>query len=458
MKKIVTLFTCLVSTLFCFSQYYEEINIDVFTIANNGDLYLCADDENLLGVIIHGEPNCANPTWNWYYNYPSYETIHADSIVILNNHEEQCLEYGYIGCDITTGFNIYYVHTLQYEQPITNPIVWKRLSESAHLLAPWNSAPCYTTWPNKMFLWSTGEEAKHIVVTNPGTYSVIFNHPCGSATYSVEVRDNVELYRATVDLRTNKNKVTWLATPEQTEYITEVKVYRDGNLVGTAPYANGYFLDAIGSDAAARTYQILGVSVEGEDCPIASYQKGTIHTTYYLDVNNDLNMTWNAPYIQEETEGQLTGYQIYKYNPATEELTLIDEVNTTITNYTCSANAFVGGRAILAATFDRVSRPSGGDGQRPEGADEVETRSFSNLSENMFTVVEQNDVADFSVYPNPANGAFTVEGAKEVTVYNTLGQVVATSRSEEGTHTFTLPLGIYFVKAEGGMVKKVVVE
>ena len=305
-------------------------------------------------------------------------------------------------------------------------------------------------------IWSTGETTPIIEVTEPGIYSVTLTNECGPVTYSVEVRDNVELYRATVDLRTNKNKVTWLATPEQAEYITEVKVYRDGNLVGTAPYANGYFLDAIGSDAAARTYQIVGVSVEGEDCPIASYQKGTIHTTYYLDVNNDLNMTWNAPYIQEEAEGQLTGYQIYKYNPATEELTLIDEVNTTITNYTCSANAFVGGRAILAATFDRVSPPSGGDGQRPEGADGLETRSFSNLSENMFAVGEETMI-NFKVYPNPANGAFTVEGAKEVTVYNTLGQAVATSRSEEGTHSFSLPSGIYFIKANE-RVKKVVVE
>ncbi len=74
------------------------------------------------------------------------------------------------------------------------------------------------------------------------------------------------------------------------------------------------------------------------------------------------------------------------------------------------------------------------------------------------TGIDEEVSALFKVYPNPANSAFTVEGAKEVTVYNTLGQVVATSRSEEGTHTFTLQSGIYFIKSVSGMVKKVVVE
>ncbi len=73
------------------------------------------------------------------------------------------------------------------------------------------------------------------------------------------------------------------------------------------------------------------------------------------------------------------------------------------------------------------------------------------------TGVDESTQTLFKVYPNPANGAFTVEGAKEVTVYNTLGQAVATSQSEDGTHTFTLPSGIYFIKADE-MVKKVVVE
>ena len=448
MKKIVFALVILINALVGNAQNYENLYVD-------GMIYDYCDNNNLDGFIIHGETECNNH-WSivnevyvgdsatYYFEYEN-----CDSIIIQNNHRKEAFFIQYEGCSIISESLIIIINVAP-GNPFTEPIIWKRQGLASTLNCDNNGYYDYDC------LWSTGETTPSIEVSEPGTYSVTLTNDCGSATYSVEVRDNVELYRATVDLRTNKNKVTWLATPEQAEYITEVKVYRDGNLVGTAPYANGYFLDAIGSDAAARTYQIVGVSVEGEDCPIASYQKGTIHTTYYLDVNNDLNMTWNAPYIQEEAEGQLIGYQIYKYDPATEELTLIDEVNTTITNYTCSANAFVGGRAILAATFDRVSPPSGGDGQRPEGADGLETRSFSNLSENMFAVGEET-MTNFKVYPNPANGAFTVEGAKEVTVYNTLGQAVATSHSEEGRHSFSLPSGVYFVKADE-RVKKVVVE
>lgn len=426
-----------INTLIGQAQDYETLHIE--DLYDFSEYWYCAN-HNIEGVIVYGEMGCEDKIW--FLNNTPIAT--NDSIIIENPGENAYFEVYYEGCDITN-IVVFINFTLPPNNPFEETIIWKLKNEFITLNA------------KNEGLWSTGEYVESIEVSEPGNYSVTLTSECGSqATYSVEVRDNVELYRATVDLRTNKNKVTWLATPEQAEYITEVKVYRDGNLVGTAPYANGYFLDAIGSDAAARTYQIVGVSVEGEDCPIASYQKGTIHTTYYLDVNNDLNMTWNAPYIQEEAEGQLTGYQIYKYNPATEELTLIDEVNTTITNYTCSANAFVGGRAILAATFDRVSRPSGGDGQRPEGADGLETRSFSNLSENMFAVGEET-MTNFKVYPNPAKGAFTVEGAKEVAVYNTLGQAVATNRSDNGTHTFALPSGLYFIKADE-MVKKVVVE
>lgn len=429
-----------------FSQSYDTLHVE--NISQDEIFLKCENDNNFLGFIIYSEPNCES---TWFYIYCDEFTIDEQNIdsVIINKEMLSTIigtTFHYYGCETNVTCYFWLLPSNALENPFESSIIWKRQNASIILSAR----------PGCDYLWSTNETTRDINVTIPGVYSVTQTNDCGSATYSVEVRDNVELYRATVDLRTNKNKVTWLATPEQAEYITEVKVYRDGNLVGTVPYANGYFLDAIGSDAAARTYQIVGVSVEGEDCPIASYQKGTIHTTYYLDVNNDLNMTWNAPYIQEEAEGQLTGYQIYKYNPATEELTLIDEVNATITNYTCSANAFVGGRAILAATFDRVSPPSGGDGQRPEGADGLETRSFSNLSENMFAVGEET-MANFKVYPNPAKGAFTVEGAKEVTVYNTLGQVVATNRSEEETHSFSLPSGIYFIKADE-MVKKVVVE
>lgn len=447
MKKFITLLIFVMSTLVGFSQYYEETSIDAVV---NGKVHICADNEELLGVIIHGERDCPNQTWKWFYDSPAYFTINADSIVLPNNHEEECIKIHYMGCAITfKEIHVVFVHNLEYEPLTTNPIIWKRPQEPIMLTNPWDSDPCGTSWG--LYSWSTGENTYSINVNNPGTYSVILNHPCNQATYSVEVRDNVELYRATVDLQTNKNKVTWQTAPEQADYITDVKVYRDDVFVGTAPYTDGYFLDAIGSDAAARNYRIVGVSKEGDDCPIPSYEKGTIHTTYYEDVDGNLNMTWNTPYVEEGAQGTLSGFQICKYESESNKVTVVDQVNASITDYTCNSSAFDGGQATIAAVFNSKPSPLGGDGQRPEGLD---NRSFSNL--NKMIAVSENEVSRLKVYPNPSNGTFTVEGDGRLSVLNLLGQEILT-QEVEGKTTLELPQGIYFVKL-GSATRKVVVE
>ena len=429
MKKIVILFLLAFNVLNSYAQYYESCTVE--QVWYFGEITFCAND-NLLGVIIYGLTNCDNNSWSVTEDYvqPVIENEIADSIIIYNSHQSHIYEISY-GCDKDPeeiGFII--IETLPIN-PFGEIVVWKKQNESLALNA--------TTGYCSDYLWSTGETTKIIEVSEPEIYSVTLTNSCGSATYSVEVRDNVELYRATVDLRTNKNKVTWLVTPEQAEYITDVKIYRDGVLVDTAPYTNGYFLDAIGSDAAARTYQIVGVSKEGDDCPIASYQKGTIHTTYYLDVNNNINMTWNIPYVEEGAQGQLTGFEIYKYNPATEELTLIDAVNASITDYTCNANAFIGGQATIAAVFS---------------SKDMESRSFSNL--NTVLAVDENEGNNFKIYPNPAICRITVEGTGSLSITNIVGQTILT-KEIDGQATIELPRGMYFVQMNG-VTRKIVVE
>lgn len=258
MKRFALLTLIIISAFVGKAQHYENLYANELNMG-----YSYCDDYNLVGIIIHGELSCNN---HWFienvvylgdttitYNYEYYN---SDSIFIQSNHMTEVFGVQYDGCDIQT-ITIIDI-TAAPNNPFSELVVWKRQKHFVSLNCDYNGYYDYDC------LWSTGETNATIEVSEPGTYSVTLTNGCGTATYSVEVRDNVELYRATVDLRTNKNKVTWLATPEQAEYITEVKVYRDGTFVGTAPYANGYFLDAIGSDAAARTYQIVGVSVEGD--------------------------------------------------------------------------------------------------------------------------------------------------------------------------------------------------
>lgn len=69
-------------------------------------------------------------------------------------------------------------------------------------------------------------------------------------------------------------------------------------------------------------------------------------------------------------------------------------------------------------------------------------------------VDEHNDA--FNVYPNPAQGRFTVEGTGRLTITNALGQTIL-AQEIDGKTSIELPKGLYFAKM-GNTVRKVVVE
>ena len=280
-------------------------------------------------------------------------------IVITPSEHSYAIEY--FGCE---GF--YHFFTIQYVNttaPETfTQVVWGLPGQGTTFYATIGDGYNTYSWQNG------GPNSYSYEVFTPGTYVCEVTNPCGSATQTFIRYDKVELYRATVDLATGLNKVTWPIIPGQEEYISEVKAYRDGMLVGTMPYEQGYFLDNIGSDNAARNYHLVAVTIEGEESP-ASFQKGTIHTTYYEDVNSNLNMTWNIPYVEEGAQGTLTYFQVCKYDPNTGNLTVVDQVNSLITDYTCSVNQFEGGYPVIAAVFS-----------------DAKNRDFEDLSfSNMYT-------------------------------------------------------------------------
>ena len=88
----------------------------------------------------------------------------------------------------------------------------------------------------------------------------------------------------------------------------------------------------------------------------------------------------------------------------------------------------------------------------------IELVSLSNMIDNPLldpTGIDEGAQA-FMVYPNPAQGRFTVEGTGHLMVSNMLGQTIMT-KGIDGKTTIELPQGLYYVKI-GGKTRKIVVE
>lgn len=431
MKKLLIIFF-VASALCVQAQQYESLHVEDFP---GVDMYFYCFDNDIPGLIIYGETGC-NAHW---FVYPSgggdlQEWNNIDSIVIYNPHKPMIYFIQYDGCEINVACPV--AISFLPMDPFVEPIIWKRTNDYVDLYGG-NDASYYQ--------WSTGETEQGITVSEPGTYSVTLTNDCGSATYSVEVRDNVELYRATCDLVSNLNQVTWNTTPEQAEYVSAVKVYRNNQLVGTAPYMDGVFTDEIGSENTQWQYHIVAVSVEGDDCPIPSYWKRTIHLDCVQDSQGRMILQW-TPYAEESpSKNEVTAYGIYDVVNGVPNH-VIDVGN--FTNVYAYNPADFHGYGAVAAVFaeDSLKRSDG-----------FEKLAFSNRTKQMLGIedIVKNSIR---VYPNPTDGEFTVEGVSDLIIYNILGQVVTTSHTSENVHKFSLGTGIYFIKSNEGLVKKVVVE
>lgn len=386
------------------------------------------------GVVLEKDPSCTNWIYWTVTSYPSGEEFNfsTDEITVTNDFGNHLLIQYLDGCDISMRTFYIMFHAFQATEPWSQDFIWKRTGTSTTLEAPYGD--------DLEYQWSTGSHQQAITVTEPGIYWVRIYNDCGELYDTIQVRDNVEIELATCDLVTNLNMVTWQTTPAQAQYIDHVIVKRDGLNVGTANYSEGSFLDDIGSDLAQRTYTLTAVATDGTECPIVSYPKETIHMAYLTGVNNTIEVNWNTP-----TGYDLLGYNICEWTPGSKDgdLTVIDFVGAGVNSYTCSESQFSNNGNVVVQGVE---------------AGRTESRLLSNRSWENITGVDEQQNKIFKIYPNPSTGAFTVEGASNLTIFNTLGQVIATSYDEDGTHTFSLRSGIYFVKSGEGTVQKVIIQ
>lgn len=427
MKNLIAIVTMIFSVALANAQNYEVLYMQDI---HNEDAFLwCVG--TIDGVIIYGNPACgARNQWNY-----GEGDVYCDSIVLIcDNQPQQTQDFEvFHWCGSGTTFHVVFIQT-DIENPFPEPVIWKRQGESVTLTAGavgWN------------YHWSNDSTENQIEVTAPGTYTVnISDGMCLDRTFSIEVCDNVELFRATTNLTSNCNQATWQTTPEQAGYVQEVNVYRNNQLVATVPYTDGVFTDNIGSADAPWQYHLVAVS-NGEECPLRSYWARTISMSDLMGSQGTQTLTWTS-YEQENPakDDEVQAYGIFDVvggNPR-----LVIEVGSFVNMYNYDPSNF-DGYAAVAAIFSR-------DGKSPL---DFEDCAFSNRTEAPLGLGE-HEAATFSVYPNPSNGVFTVEGAGMMTVMNVLGQIIKETEID-GQYIMELPQGIYFVKM-GDETRKIVVE
>ena len=421
MKKLFLLVMFMVSS---FALMHAQEPIVVHVSDSPESMRLCYESNQQ--VVVYAQEGCSE--FYWEIN----NVNHFENPIVINPQRGINFHVCYWGCeDFAHDFWIRYIDS-NVPNDFTHT-VWKRQAEMDTIAAVGHDSIDYPFMYE--FLWSTGETTRTIEVTEPGTYTVEISELCGTATRSFIVRDNVEVELATCDLETNLNMVTWPTTEAQAEYISQVEVKRDGLTVGTAPYTDGYFIDNIGSDAASRTYTVTALATDGTPCPITSHPKETIHMAYLTGINNTIEVNWNAP-----TGYDLLGYNICEWNANDGTLTTIDYVGASVNSYTCQQSQFAQGYIVI---------------QGVEASKDGETRLLSNRSSETVGIGE-NESPALKVYPNPAQGTFTVEGSGQMTITNVLGQTIL-AREIDGKESIEVPRGIYFVKLNEA-TRKVVVE
>ncbi len=381
-------------------------------------------------IVLYAPDGCENFHWEIEVNESGlYES--TDNPLYLNGNEGNDFYISHIGCGHVWGCRFDFINPNVPTE--TTEELWIHGGELAELQAvEADSASMYD------IEWDTGE-TENIIYKPAGTYIAGISDMCATAYRTKVVKENVEIDLATCDLESNLNLVTWQTNPAQAQYIDHVIVKRDGLQVGTADYSDGQFTDNIGSGSASRTYTLTAVATDGTECPIVSYPKETIHMSYTLGMNNTIEIEWNTP-----TGYDLLGYNICEWNATDGTLTTIDYVGASVSSYTCQQSQFDQGYIVI---------------QGVEAGKDGEMRLLSNRSSETVGIEENGPSTGsgaLTVYPNPAKGAFTVEGTGRMMMTNVLGQTVLV-REIDGKESIELPRGIYFVKLNAS-TRKVIVE
>ena len=275
MKKVIIVLVCLVAMLHLKSQnnLYYDITQGPFP-----SMAICYGDYDSL-IMFNTAPEiylwqthwiidvdfCGNPVGQ---NHFHEEIWHEDTITIcltLENIEKVYIDYE--GNNVNGGFGgIFQIDIMHFDEnyePWLDDYIWKRKNDSINAFwdLPWTGYQC---WSMHQELWNGLIDYFYDVsITQPGIYWCRMYNDCGEVFDTIEVRDNVEIYRASSDLLSNHNMITWKTTPEQSEYIASVHVFRNQEEIATVPYADSVFIDNIVSEGTNCQYHLIAETDHG---------------------------------------------------------------------------------------------------------------------------------------------------------------------------------------------------
>jgi len=355
--------------------------------------------------------------------------------------------------------------------PTPNLFQYETLPQCADAVITLDPAPghYYTT-----YYWSTGETTPSIQVGGPsGAYFVTVTQGtctaiayCNLDFYNTPVKP--EICVVTVDLTLNKNEIVWTAASEPMNgnpaysKVASYNIYKatginTWNLIGNVLATQEHIFVDVNSSPPTQSalYKISMVDTCGAEGPKSYYHKTILLAVTQGANPGEIPLLW-SPYTDESGAFQVDKYYIYRGDsPFT--LVLYDSVPGYNTSY---VDTGVYTQKYYQIAISKI----GGCDPSPafsKGVKSVITGSFSNIIHNIVSGFSSNvSLLSISLYPNPSNGIFHIEGmpVSHVEIMDALGRVV-TTYSSSVIDLSAFGGGVYYARIftpQGSTIKKLI--
>jgi len=267
----------------------------------------------------------------------------------------------------------------------------------------------------------------------------------------------IQLCVVTVDTN-GQILVAW----DQDEVVTSYNIYRlvgiNYQLVGNALYpATQWYDTVVNPTASAYRYKISAISANGcnDEGPMG-YFHGSIHITNNPSTNGGQDLTITDPYIDES--GNYVPPQSYVLIDSINNgsYTIIDSINANFNSFHIEAADVVTGATyamgVLLPTGCTLVKISKANAKGSKAT--TISMSVSNKTSVMVGIQNHNKKnINLRIYPNPSGGVFQIESTiaiNTIEVYNSMGQLILTTKSKDKIDLSTFEKGIYYATITTG--------